>query len=336
MSLYKRGEIWWIYIPVKNGKPIQRSTKTKDKEKAQELYDKLKADRWRQSELKEKQRRSWQEAAVRWCNERKDKKSLQTDIEHLRLLDDFVGTLNLNDINPDVIDNFKKARLQKGVANSTVNRSLALISAILNAARDEWEWIDSVPAIKLLKIPPNRVRWLEPDEIANLRAELPPHLENMMLFSLFTGLRESNVTKLKWKQVDLNRACAWVNSENSKNSRPIAVPLSDDAVELLKGIKANQEPVNIYVFTYKGHPVLRANNHAWRKALKRAGIEDFRWHDLRHCWATNHVRQGTPIHALKVLGGWESQGMAERYAHLNPMDIAHYANNAATKLKVIK
>jgi hypothetical protein len=59
-----------------------------------------------------------------------------------------------------------------------------------------------------------------------------------------------------------------------------------------------------HVFTYEGEPVTRANNHAWRKGLKRAGIVDFRWHDLRHTWASWHIQNGTPVHVLKALGGW--------------------------------
>jgi integrase len=83
------------------------------------------------------------------------------------------------------------------------------------------------------------------------------------------------------------------------------------------------------VFTYKGHRVTRANNHAWRKALKRAGISDFRWHDLRHTWASWHVQSGTPLHVLQELGGWESVEMVRRYAHLGSDHLAHYADQLA-------
>jgi integrase len=73
----------------------------------------------------------------------------------------------------------------------------------------------------------------------------------------------------------------------------------------------------VYVFTYKGKPVTRCNNHAWRKALIRAGIEDFRWHDLRHTWASWHVQNGTPLHELQQLGGWSNYETVLRYAHLS-------------------
>ena len=73
-----------------------------------------------------------------------------------------------------------------------------------------------------------------------------------------------------------------------------------------------------YVFTYDGKQVVQVNTKAWRKALQRAGIIDFRWHDLRHTFATWHREAGTPTHELQRLGGWKTQSMVERYAHVAP------------------
>ena len=82
----------------------------------------------------------------------------------------------------------------------------------------------------------------------------------------------------------------------------------------------------VRVFTYAGKPLDRANTHAWQKALKRAAIENFRWHDIRHTWATWHRQSGTPTHELQRLGGWRSSVMVERYAHLAPDHLARAAN----------
>ena len=84
----------------------------------------------------------------------------------------------------------------------------------------------------------------------------------------------------------------------------------------------------VRVFTFAGKPISNANTRAWRNALKRAGIEDFRWHDLRHTWASRHRMQGTPTHELQQLGGWKTGAMVERYAHLASDHLA----NAATRL----
>ena len=79
------------------------------------------------------------------------------------------------------------------------------------------------------------------------------------------------------------------------------------------------------VFTYQGKPVGSCNTKAWRAALKRAGIENFRWHDLRHTWASWHIQQGTPVHVLQELGGWSDIRMVQQYAHLAPEHLAQYA-----------
>jgi|JI9StandDraft_2_1071091.scaffolds.fasta_scaffold153300_1 integrase len=79
------------------------------------------------------------------------------------------------------------------------------------------------------------------------------------------------------------------------------------------------------VFTYNGNPLANANTQAWRKALAAAGIENFRWHDLRHCWASWLVQNGTPRYAVQEMGGWKSVQMVQRYAHLSPANLAHHA-----------
>jgi len=80
----------------------------------------------------------------------------------------------------------------------------------------------------------------------------------------------------------------------------------------------------------KQKPVAKANNHAWRKALVKAGIENFRWHDLRHTWASCHVQQGTPQHVLQEMDGWSDYKMVRRYAHLSVEHLAEYAYGLAS------
>ncbi|MBV8636340.1 MAG: site-specific integrase [Burkholderiaceae bacterium] len=79
------------------------------------------------------------------------------------------------------------------------------------------------------------------------------------------------------------------------------------------------------VFTYAGKPVGQINAKAWRAALKRAGIENFRRHDLRHTWASWLVQNGTPMYDLQEMGGWKSAEMVRRYAHLAPAQMAKHA-----------
>jgi len=324
MSLYKRKDSssWWIKLRVQ-GRCIQKSTGTADRQKAQEYHDKLKAQLWDQTRLGIKPARPWTEAVKQWLEETKHKASHRDDLSHLRWLDPFLGGVTLSEIDRDLLDRITQARLAGNVANSTVNRTLEIIRAILRKAVYEWEWLDRYPKVRMLPEPKRRLRWLTREQAERLLAELPAHLVPMVRFSLETGLRQANVTGLQWEQVDLARCTAWIHPDQAKARKAIAVPLSARAVAVLRGeIGKHAESV----FTYQGAPVKEVNTKAWRMALKRAGIEDFRWHDLRHTWASWHIQAGTPLHVLQELGGWETTEMVRRYAHLSSDHLAAYVN----------
>jgi integrase len=331
MSLYKRGNTWWIRITTPNGEQIRRSARTTHRQEAQEFHDRLRVELWRIHQLGDKPRRTWQEAVERWLTETSHKASHQDDIRHLRWVHPFLYQRYLDEISRELIDEMTASRLSEGVVNSTVNRMLEVVRAILNRSEREWEWLDKVPAVRMLSEPKRRIRWLTRNEATRLLEELPNHLEQMARFSLQTGLREANVTGLAWAQVDLDRRVAWIHPDQSKNRKPIPVPLNAEAVLVLRS-QIGQHPVK--VFTFKGCPVSKANNHAWRKALIRAGIKDFRWHDLRHTWASWHVQQGTPLHVLQELGGWSDIRMVQRYAHLSADHLSEYADRLS-QLRVV-
>lgn len=322
MSLYKRGSVYWIRFTKPDGQELRETAQTGDRKKAQEYHDQRKAECWRQVKLGDRPRYTWKQAVVRWLQENPQSRWLRDIKRHLRFADSHLGNLTLEQIDRAVLDRLTQARQKNHVAPATINRMLAVIRGILNTARKEWGWIDTVPAIRLLPEPKQRIRWLTQDEADRLIAELPPHLAAMTRFTLATGLRESNVITLEWDQIDLEQRRAWVHADQAKGRRAIAVPLNAQAMVVLRE-QQGQHPTR--VFTYEGKPVTRANNHAWRKALIRAGIENFRWHDLRHTWASWHVQAGTPLNVLKELGGWASLDMVLRYAHLGADHLAEHA-----------
>ena len=271
----------------------------------------------------------WEDAAARWLREQAHKASLSSDLVHLKWLAPHLNALALPLINRAVIDSLVSKKLLSGATNSTVNRVLALVRSILNRAVSDWEWLQFSPKIRLLREPVRRIRYLSKPQAKRLLEELPPHLSDMAAFSLATGLRRSNVTGLEWSQVDLSRRLAWVHPDQAKARRAIAVPLNDDAMAVLSCQRGKHQT---YVFTYKGRRVKQVTTAAWYKALKRAGISDFRWHDLRHTWASWHVQNETPLFALQELGGWESADMVRRYAHLSAGHLAKYAINTALQI----
>lgn len=322
MSLYRRKDspTWWVDISHK-GKRIQRSSGTSDKAKAAEYHDKLKATLWEQERLGVRPSFFWQDAVVRYLNETTHKATHATDKAHLRWLDTFVRGCTLTEISRDLLEKVIAAKLKTGVKPATVNRVLEVVRAILRKAANEWEWLDRVPSFRFLKEPTRRVRFLTREEAERLLAALPPHLAVMTRFSLETGLRRANVTGLEWSQVDLIRRCAWIHPDQAKARKAIAVPLTGAAVVLIREQIGKHET---HVFSFRGKPITQVNTKAWRAALIRVGIGDFRWHDLRHTWASWHVQSGTPLHALQELGGWETADMVRRYAHLSSEHLAPY------------
>ena len=138
---------------------------------------------------------------------------------HLRWLDRFLGGRYLDEISRALVDRITDARVAEGVSNATVNRTLEVARAILRKALNDWEWLDRVPRIRMLKEPTRRVRFLSREEAGRLLAALPEHLAEMARFSLATGPRRGNVTGLQWTQIDLVRRCAWIHPQGTKGHR---------------------------------------------------------------------------------------------------------------------
>ncbi len=333
MSLYKRqgSPYWWARF-THRGRRLQQSTGTADRVKAEQFHDRLKASLWDLDRLGTKPSHAWNDAVVRWLHETSHKATHQHDVEKLRWLDSYLRGAALDRITRDRLAEIAEIKA-KEASEATANRYMALVRAILRKAVNEWEWFERVPKVRMFREQQRRVRWLTRVEAERLLSFLPAHQADMARLALSTGLRQANITGLEWSQIDMPRRVAWVHPDQAKARKAIAVPLNDEAVEvILRQIGKHQ----VRVFTYRPQtkkgklprdprPVESVNTKAWSKALKRAGITDFRWHDLRHTWASWHVQAGTPIYELQQLGGWESGEMVRRYAHLAPEHLAKAA-----------
>jgi integrase len=214
-----------------------------------------------------------------------------------RHLHPYLGSLTLNQINGDVVWKVIEGERRKGNTPATINRYLATMRSLLRMARDEWQWLDSIPKIRMLPGEVERDRWLTKAEADQLIAVCLPHLAAIVRFALATGCRAREILGLEWKRVDLARQTAWLNL--TKNGTPRGVPLNRNAVSVLEE-QIGKHPQ--YCFTYRGEPI-KANisNKAWFSALEKAGLHDFRFHDLRHTWASWHRQSGTSCDELKEL-----------------------------------
>jgi integrase len=201
----------------------------------------------------------------------------------------------------------------------------------------EWKWLENPLNLKVKKDRAGRVRWLSHEEANRLVNCCSEPLKSVVKFALCTGLRRSNIVNLEWSQVDLNRRVAWIHAENSKSGRAIGVPLNSIACEILRNQVGNH---HLYVFVHTKaknradgsmtEPVRKMrvdDNTGFRNALNRAGIENFRFHDLRHTWASWLIQSGVPLSDLKTMGGWESLEMVFRYAHLAPEHLTAHAEH---------
>ncbi|HCR0925033.1 TPA: site-specific integrase [Klebsiella aerogenes] len=361
MSIFRRGEIWYASYSLPGGKRIKESLGTEDKRQAQELHDKRKAELWRVDRLGDFPDVTFEEACLRWLEEKADKKSLDTDKGRIGFwLENFEG-MKIKDITEAKIyaavsrmQNRKAkeiwqqrvdAAARKGkdapafeakpVTTSTKAKHLALMKAILRAAERDWKWLEKAPVIKIPSVRNKRVRWLEHEEAKRLIDECPEPLKSVVKFALATGLRRSNIINLEWQQIDMQRRVAWVNPEDSKSNRAIGVALNDTACKVLRDQIGNHHKW-VFVHTRAWHrpdssltPAIRKmrvdDNRAWNSACKRAGIEDFRFHDLRHTWASWLIQSGVPLSVLQEMGGWESIEMVRRYAHLAPNHLTEHA-----------
>lgn len=323
MALYRRAGIYYIKLTSPDGSLIRRSARTQDRRKAQEYHDRLKGRLWDLAYLQKKPKRTWDEAALRWLKEKAHKKSYRDDVSRIRWFTPHLRGRTLDQISRDSIDRLISRRLARR-SDRTKDLYVALIRAIFRKAMREWEWIDTMPAFKTYaRAGEVRVRYLTHEQAEALLANLPEHQREVVLFALSTGLRQRNVLQLRWDQVDLCRRIVTIGGADTKNGNALGVPLNDAAAAVLERQKGRHRD---RVFTYRGKPLNNANTRTWRKALKTAGIRDFRWHDLRHTWASWLRQADVPTWVLQELGGWKSESMVRRYAHLSVKHLAPYAD----------
>nr|WP_282561198.1 site-specific integrase [Providencia rettgeri] len=147
-------------------------------------------------------------------------------------------------------------------------------------------------------------------------------MKRVVSFALLTGMRKGEILSLTWSNVNLKRKVASVTADNAKSGRGRAVPLNDDAITILNSIEKNSE----HVFSVDGSKINQISRTDFAHATKLTGLDDFRFHDLRHTWASWHIQNGTPLMMLKEMGGWETLEMVNKYAHLSGEHLAKYSN----------
>ena len=221
-------------------------------------------------------------------------------------------------------------RRRSGVQDTSIRRELALLSAAINYARKWWDW--SIPNPVLGRRPPRdkgRVRWLSRAEAARLMqvaADEPraPYLADFIRLALHTGMRKGELLGLEWRRVSLHDGLVFLEPEHTKTAERRTVPLNAEARAALVSLatfRAGHCPASPWVFCTRRGERLGNIRKSFASACRRAGIEDFRPHDLRHTCAAWLVSAGVPLPEVRDLLGHHTVQMTERYAHLAPENI---------------
>jgi len=322
MGIFKRGPVWWMRFSYQ-GKQIRKSTETDDRKLAQRIFDKLKGEvaegTW--FEHLPGEGYTFEDLMKKYMTEYSAVNKAPTS--HLRdeslnkHLQEHFGEFYLPDITPKMISEYKIKRRNEGASPRTINYELTLMSHAFNLATKEWEIIKDNPVRKVAKekVRNQIERWLTDDEEKRLMSASPDWLRPIITFAINTGFRESEILGLQWTQIDFSRREITISEQ--KNDQTDTLPLNDATMKVLKEKWNNHQKEVEYVFPSQSNTRISNRNlfRAFESAKKSAGIKNFRFHDLRHTFATRLVRSGVDIYAVQKLGRWKTLSMVTRYGH---------------------
>jgi integrase len=242
-----------------------------------------------------------------------------------------IGHLMLADATPRSLsaarDELARTPTSRGGQRSgaTVVRYMAALSHVFTIAVREWEWLTVNPmqSVSRPKESRGRVRYLDEDErerlVAACRASKSQHLHSVVVLALSTGMRQGEILGLRWRDVDLERG--RITLHETKNDERRVVPLVGPARDLLKARSKVRRLNSDLVFPAKARqgvePKPAEIRHVWRRAVQRAEIDDFRFHDLRHTAASYLAMNGATLSEIAAVLGHKTLSMVKRYAHLS-------------------
>jgi len=313
MSVYKKDQIWYIDYYCEGKR--HREAIGPNRKMAESVLAKRKTliAENRHLDVVRKPKFTFDQLAKEYMVYAKTNKRswLRDDLSVRTLATSFDGK-RLADISGLALENYKKKRLET-VSPATVNRELACFKHMYTKAI-QWGMatVNPVKAVRLLRENNNRIRYLTCDEVALLLQELPEDLISLVSFALHTGMRKGEILALKWNDVDLKQKLIFVRG--SKNGEKRELPMADEVSWRFVSLPKT----STYVFDFGNRNRIEAIRKGFTSALKKAGIEDFKFHDLRHTFASHLVMAGVDLLTVKELLGHKSISMTLRYAHLNP------------------
>ncbi len=327
MGLIKRGSVWWVQLR-QDKRLIRVSAKTRIKRLAEQVEAKIRTElvEGKYFDKGQGDKKMFKDMAEKYMAEyaiKKAPKSQKRDTIFLKHLLPVFGNMYLSQIRPPQIVGYKAQRMQAGISAKTINHELGFCKHAFNLAIREWEWVKDNPFERVSpeKLPQPRERYLTTEEFDRLYHACSDWLKPIVLFAVHTGLRQDNILTLTWKQLDLNKGRIML--EHTKNGERLGLPMNETVKKLLTELNRVRHINSDYVFHDKAGNKLSATTvqHAFHRTCKKAGIENFRFHDLRHTCASWLVQNGVDRYVVQRILGHKTAAMTERYAHLAPDNL---------------
>ncbi len=256
----------------------------------------------------------------------KKKASYNKDVQRGKILKKHFGKLPAREIKPSMVNDFKlKMEVTKSNRGSyyrpaTINRMLALMKRIYNLAIQD-EKVQMNPCFKVTMLRENNVRdvVISYDEFLKLIEVMPEHVANVVTVAYYTGMRKGEILNLTWDRIFLEEGYILLRSEDTKNEHEREVPLFDNLVHLFSDLNKVRAIDHDFVFTYRNRP-LRDVRESFNKACQAIGLENFKFHDLRHTFVTSMRKAGVHQTVIMEMTGHRTRAMFDRYNKIDGDD----------------
>ncbi|MFV0321703.1 MAG: tyrosine-type recombinase/integrase [Alphaproteobacteria bacterium] len=292
-------------------------------------------------------------------------KDAYNTIQRLKHFEKEWGDLPLDKITTKHIEDYRQKRIKQGLTHATINRDLNILKGLFSRGI-EWGAIADTPFRRLKNLRVDKkgnTRFLSKEEEQALRGALRErdrlkrekrassdkwhldrgyelhtaryedyayvdYLEPMVLVALNTGMRRGELLSLTWQDIDLKQNIISLKGKNTKSAQSRNIPMNDEVKDIITKLHDEGVTAGDYLFTHPltGKP-MKEIGKAWREVVKQAGIEGFRFHDLRHTFASNLARHNQSPYTLQSLLGHSSLEMVQRYAHIGDDTLQDAVNS---------
>ncbi len=237
----------------------------------------------------------------------------------------FFGNVPLESLDLDQVERYKQHRKEqflerrgRSITAATLNRELACLKSVVNKALLNRR-LDRNPilGLKLQREHNARDRVLSQEEFSKLLAACSEHLKPIVKLAYLTGMRKGEITGLRWNQIDFKNRVISLTAADTKTKEKREIPLSETLTETFSRIPRVLGSPNVFVF--RGEPIWRIST-AFNAACRRAEIDNFRFHDLRHCAITNFRKAGVSDKVTMSISGHKTASMFRRYDSVDRED----------------